>query len=649
MLNILSKELCSALIIQECPSFAEGSCKKYGECRIQEKTDEQLNYILSPYDKYTYLEACAGSGKTEVLGMKAAYEMCKWNQNNAGIAVLTFTNEAAMTVTDRIASFYPNNLPSIHYVGTFASFVHGYITQKFGYAFFMKKASKMDCSFTIVDVSIKSYNNWLNYYALDFPVPPKKSKIYANQLFFNASSKDWFIQIGDTNLTLKEYYNLPEMQTFINSLRVKAQKDYLFKFEFLISKAIECKKRFWGDGFANFEDMNIIAISCLKHEEICKRLSKKFPLIMVDECQDLSFIELEILDRLRISGSSIHFIGDLNQAIYSFKDAHPQFLLRQIASNKYTVNHLSNNFRSTQKIVDVACALQGIEQKIIGNAPSPCGGNDALYYEYTDEQKTIQDFMRLTNKYGISSKQSIVLVRNSSLKDKINNTASLDYEKHAIINAIQLWKTGYPEDRKTALQLMGWQIQKWLKSQGRKDRYYCPESLCQSVFLWRLALRDILNDFSIQDRLCSFSENKYSDWYHSAKNPIIDIVDKHIYDLFGGIHLETENISFRVPSGTASQLIQAINGKRLDSLHVETIHSVKGCSYDAVLLISAPDARGKTGYWENWIDDKDETTRFGYVACTRPRYLLCWAVPVLSNEQRTKLESIGFLPFEKNV
>lgn len=74
---------------------------------------------------------------------------------------------------------------------------------------------------------------------------------------------------------------------------------------------------------------------------------------------------------------------------------------------------------------------------------------------------------------------------------------------------------------------------------------------------------------------------------------------------------------------------------RITIKQVETIHSVKGCSYSAVLLVSSPNASGKTGYWENWINDKLETTRMAYVASTRPKHLLCWALPKLTDEQRT--------------
>ncbi|WP_407429594.1 hypothetical protein, partial [Treponema sp.] len=72
------------------------------------------------------------------------------------------------------------------------------------------------------------------------------------------------------------------------------------------------------------------------------------------------------------------------------------------------------------------------------------------------------------------------------------------------------------------------------------------------------------------------------------------------------------------------------------------IHAVKGCSYEAVLLVSTPTALGKAGYWENWINDKQEATRMAYVACTRPKHLLCWAVPKLDDEKRNVIEELGF-------
>ena len=80
-----------------------------------------------------------------------------------------------------------------------------------------------------------------------------------------------------------------------------------------------------------------------------------------------------------------------------------------------------------------------------------------------------------------------------------------------------------------------------------------------------------------------------------------------------------------------------------NNVKVETIHSVKGCSYSAVMLVSTPNSLGKTGYWEKWINDKQETTRMAYVASTRPKHLLCWALPKLTEEQRSQVEGLGFV------
>ncbi len=84
-------------------------CQDSSKCRISEKTKEQLDYVISSVDKNVFLEACPGSGKTEVVGMKAAYEISKWDENNlGGIAVLTFTNKATEVISNRIDEFSNN-------------------------------------------------------------------------------------------------------------------------------------------------------------------------------------------------------------------------------------------------------------------------------------------------------------------------------------------------------------------------------------------------------------------------------------------------------------------------------------------------------------------------------------------------------------
>ncbi len=48
---------------------------------LLKQSDEQLKYVLSSIDDSTFLNACPGSGKTEVVGLKAAYEFSRWEKN----------------------------------------------------------------------------------------------------------------------------------------------------------------------------------------------------------------------------------------------------------------------------------------------------------------------------------------------------------------------------------------------------------------------------------------------------------------------------------------------------------------------------------------------------------------------------------------
>ena len=72
-------------------------------------TDEQVNYIYYNVNSSTYLEACPGSGKTEVIGIKTAFEIARWKQPNNGIVVTTFTTSAARELNSRIYKYGKNH------------------------------------------------------------------------------------------------------------------------------------------------------------------------------------------------------------------------------------------------------------------------------------------------------------------------------------------------------------------------------------------------------------------------------------------------------------------------------------------------------------------------------------------------------------
>ena len=578
--------------------------------RIEEKTDEQLDYILSPIDQCIYLEACAGSGKTEVLGLKAAYEICKWQSSQTGIAVLTFTNEATATIANRVASFYGKPISSNHFIGTFSSFAHGYIAQRFGYKFYHIPEDKADKSFRVVDSDISPYSNqWLENYKLNFPFP--KQAIYASQLYYKASCKDWFVGQGESAKSLTELYNSAEYQQYIIEIRQRKNASYLFQFNYLKKQIKECKLKFWHDGFANFDDMNLIAHRCLRDETICHYISRKFPVILIDECQDLSVSELRILSFLIRARTTVHYIGDLHQAIYSFKDSYPEQLLEHLTFHRFETMHLSQNFRSTQKIVDFSRKMGGIGYSISGSVESKCGDYNCCYVEYDDDEKdAIIAFTDTLNRFDIPTKDAVVLVRTQTAKQKLSHGPSNDHKTHPIINAIQLWQQNEPVARQTALSLLAYQLQRWMGFHGKSNNYYYSDEVCTNAVSWRLLLKSILVELCSDSVMINMDELTYGSWYSKNKERVISIIAHHLNTIGQNI----PEITIRTPKGTAKLPIYPVKLTEDEQLRVETIHSVKGGTFDAVLLLSSPDGRGKTGFWENWLKSSEESGRIGYVA-----------------------------------
>ncbi len=100
---------------------------------------------------------------------------------------------------------------------------------------------------------------------------------------------------GEHSKSMTELYGSAEVQELITSIRKRSHNSYLFQQDYLKKKIKDCKLAFYQAGFANFEDMNCIAVMCLSNADIRKAVAKKFPVIFIDECQDLSANELSLL------------------------------------------------------------------------------------------------------------------------------------------------------------------------------------------------------------------------------------------------------------------------------------------------------------------------------------------------------------------
>lgn len=100
-------------------------------------------------------------------------------------------------------------------------------------------------------------------------------------------------------------------------------------------------------------------ISTFNFDEIIKQAVKlpkfKYPKvkhILVDECQDLSALEYNFLER--IPAENRFYTGDNRQNIYQFKGCTDEYLVAMYYDNKYAKYFLTENYRNAPNIIEFA-------------------------------------------------------------------------------------------------------------------------------------------------------------------------------------------------------------------------------------------------------------------------------------------------------
>jgi len=141
----------------------------------------------------------------------------------------------------------------------------------------------------------------------------------------------------------------------LNSM--KSCVEWLFEYIELVKHNYSEKKR--KKGVVDFTDYEELALVALKDEQVVKRYKDKFDVIYVDEYQDTSYVQEEIISRIAKQDNCI-MVGDVKQSIYGFRNAAPQLFsgkyetfsddLENEAIQKIRIV-LAENFRSRKEVL----------------------------------------------------------------------------------------------------------------------------------------------------------------------------------------------------------------------------------------------------------------------------------------------------------
>ncbi len=109
----------------------------------------------------------------------------------------------------------------------------------------------------------------------------------------------------------------------------------------------------------DFDDLLLYWHVMMQNPALAQSLSKNFDHVLVDEYQDTSTLQGEIIQALKPDGKGVTVVGDDAQAIYSFRAAAVENILgfADRYKPKAEIVVLAQNYRSTQQILDSANAL----------------------------------------------------------------------------------------------------------------------------------------------------------------------------------------------------------------------------------------------------------------------------------------------------
>ena len=622
-----------------CSGHLTLKCRRDKYCDLNHLSGEQVDYILSDIQDDIYLKACPGSGKTEVVGIKCAYEMSLWNLRASGMAILTFTNSAENELLGRVSAYYRKQPEYPHFLGTFTSWLHGYIANPFLYIETGHGANAIQGrNVQIIDSDCNS--DFLKSFKTKYNYGNILHHIAANEFIFNPK-KSSYQYCGKNPNGIQEFQRQLEATNYmVNDLK-------------------DVKRRLWKSGFFLYEDIEILTYQLLhRHPEVASLVSKRFPFIIVDECQDLSFVQLLVLEQLHKQGTILHFVGDLDQSIYGFRDIDPSDTKQYLTKNCFAEIVLSKNYRSNQDIVDVTGILINRTESIKGMV---CQSSDtplvALLYKKDQETLMIDKYIELVKHNKCDPCNCRIIVRNNSLRQRLqgnksinNNATQNTIEDYA--HVIYLQKASGVSDFQERIQLLSRAIQKTYFSEStheNKIKLYRPVEL--SEVSWRNVILDVQKALFQNQEVVNLDQT-WDKWKNHLKKQLTVIDSPLICDR------EINNLRLR--PGVKNEIVKDKFSEDLtnsfnNAIKIETIHSCKGMSLDSVLFVSSykkSSNKGSGNYWKEWFPQYDnsvvsESNRLAYVAASRAKHMLALGIPnptaaPISKEDIDYLKSCGF-------
>ncbi len=415
----------------------------------------------------------------------------------------------------------------------------------------------------------------------------------------------------------------------------------------------------------DYDDLLLYWHMMMQNPALAQSLTRNFDHVLVDEYQDTSSLQGDIIHALKPDGSGVTVVGDDAQAIYSFRAAAVDNILgfADRYKPKAEIVVLAQNYRSSQQILDSANALMsdGIRQHrktLMSTRKSTTKPQYVSLEDASSQAEYIVSKILQTREVGGSLKRHAVLFRSSHHSDALEVEMTKRNIPFVKYGGLKFLEAAHVKDMISVLRwadnprngVAGFRVLKLLPGFGPAHAKQALDHLEANQFsLGALAGFEAPQANKMDwKRFCEFltkladpstpwpgQVRLVRDWYKPQLERIYDAAWTRLGDLEQLDQLSVQyanrerfltELTLDPPVVSSDQ--SGAPSKDEDYVILSTIHSAKGQEWDIVYLLNVADGNFPSEFSTGKPEMIEEERRLLYVAMTRARNELHICAPL---------------------
>lgn len=637
------------------------------------------------------VQACPGSGKTTLIAAKLMLLAKKWPLSGRGICVLSHTNVAKNEIIERLKRSKTREVQRLfsypHFIGTIQEFVGKFL------AFPYLRANQLYLEYENEKPSlgVPGFKIDVNYVDTDMCVELIESKISPKtKAHINKKSRFSKVLYG---FDLK-YENGKLSLNVPNFKKPSAVKSY--------QDLHKVRSGLMRDGYLFYKDVFTFAqMALIKHPLLSDMVCERFPIVLLDEMQDTIKFQDELLCQvfpLKNPKIIVQRFGDPDQAIFNGKgdeESNRSFNRKQVSEMNFVIEKshrfdeaLANKIRSlsvnriklstdipedklAERLLNACSQHKRFQHCVIVFDDSTLGRviqsfGEIVSRQFNEEYKNSEHFTvkalgAVGNEIDVTKEQLKIghywraydknrtkqCLKENSLIEIVRycqQSSTVDFAENykMLIDGIIKWLILSKKFDENNGKFTPRTLQNFLKEQ---DKWHSFRTIIYSLLAddiamnqerWKRFCCNLKTIFELQNM--PNEAKQYSNYFEEVL--LIECPAENNHGEDGGTLISLSENKIRHPDGFHIQL--------------STIHGVKGETHDAALVMETRNKYYDIAKLINHIAGLDASritlktrlqfSRQLYVAASRPRHLLCFAVHAdnINDHQKQALTGEGW-------